>query len=203
MLESLLDGDDDDAARLLAVDGEALFQRRIDADRGAAIDAIGLVGAGSEEDDPDLRILEKVLHPVDAVVAGPVGNEQGLAVVLDLDKARRIALGRAIEAMRSAGREHEKGRGRDEGAAQRVDMVDLFVDDALIRLGIERRQFLARAHELAFDPIHRRLPFPRSTIAFLRRCLKAAFSLCPSRGSIRRAARSTSILRPSTSLEMR
>ena len=114
-----LDRDDDHGARRLAVDDEALRQRRIGRDRGAADDPDGLAAAGNEEQQRDARIDEDVAQRVDAVVAAPVGNEQRLLVV-HAHEARRIAARRAVEPVRAAGGEREERRRLDEGAVVRA-----------------------------------------------------------------------------------
>src|SRR6516164_4862622 len=50
MLERLFDGNYDHRRRLLAVDDEAPLEDGIDADPGSAVDPIGLVRAGNQED---------------------------------------------------------------------------------------------------------------------------------------------------------
>lgn len=49
-----------------------------------------------EEDQPNARILDKVLETIDPIVAAPVGYEQRPTVICNLHEARPIALGRAV-----------------------------------------------------------------------------------------------------------
>jgi hypothetical protein len=52
---------------------------------------------GDQEDQCDARVLQHVLDAVDPIVAAAVRNQQCAAAVLDLDEARLVALGRAVE----------------------------------------------------------------------------------------------------------
>src|SRR5205814_5466249 len=74
VIEGFLDSDDDDHARPLAANLESLQQLRVRADRRAAGHAIGFVRSRDHENDTDLPVDEQVLHPVDAVIARPVGD---------------------------------------------------------------------------------------------------------------------------------
>ena len=146
------DVDDEHAARQLAVDREALHQFGIDRDRGAAIHAQGLAHAGNQKQQRDARIAHDVAEAVDAVVARPVGNRDGL-IVEDAHKAARVALGRAVEPLRSAGRHRHERRRFDQFAVAAVDVVDFLDDGVRILFAVERLQLLhgryqmiARAH---------------------------------------------------------
>jgi hypothetical protein len=70
-------------------------------------------------------VLHHVLDAVDLIVAAPVGDQQCAAVVLDLDEARLVALGRAVEPLAAPCRQDKKRRGGDEGTSHRIDVVDL------------------------------------------------------------------------------
>jgi hypothetical protein len=93
MLEGLFDRNHDHRRRLLAVDSKTLLQDRIDADPGPTVDPICFVRPGDQEDQCDARVLHHVLDAVDPIVAAPVGDQQCVAVVLDLDEARLVTLG--------------------------------------------------------------------------------------------------------------
>jgi hypothetical protein len=79
-----------------AIDGEASLEVRIQTDPGAPVHTIRFVHAGHEEDQPNARILDKVLETIDPIVAAPVGYEQRPTVICNLHEARPIALGRAV-----------------------------------------------------------------------------------------------------------
>ena len=68
----------------------------------------GLFSAYIHEDNPDFRIGDDVFHAVNAVVAGPIGD-QNRAVVKQLDEAWPIALGRAVDTLFTRRRNHYKG----------------------------------------------------------------------------------------------
>ena len=125
------DPNHDYGRRLLAVDSKTLPQDRIDADPGPTVDAICFIRPGDQEDQCDARVLHYVLDAVDPIVAAPVGYQQCAAVVLDLDEARLVAFGRAVEPLAAPCRQDKKWRGGDEGTSHRIDMVDLFPEDAL------------------------------------------------------------------------
>jgi hypothetical protein len=76
-------------------------------------------------------VLHHVLDAVDLIVSAPVGDQQCAADVLDLDEARLVALGRAVESIGASRRQDKKWRGGDEGTPHRIDVVDLFPEDAL------------------------------------------------------------------------
>src|SRR5579863_2804020 len=158
MLKGLLDGHDDHGPRLLAVDREAPFQRGIDADARPPVHAEGLARAWHQKDQPDARILDEVLHAVDPIVAPAIRDQQGSAIILDLDEAGLVAFGRAVEPRLASGRKHEKGRGGDEGPTWRVDMVEFLLNHALRWPVINRRQLLDRRNRVAFHRIHPRPP---------------------------------------------
>ncbi len=114
MLERLSDRNQDHRRRLLAVDSKTPLQDRIDTDPGPTVDPICLVRPGDQEDQGDARVLDHVLDAVDPIVAAPVGDQQCAAVVLNLDEARLVALGRAVEPVAAPCRQDEKWRGGDE-----------------------------------------------------------------------------------------
>ena len=105
---------------------ESLQQLRVRADRRTASHPIGFVRSRDHENDTDLRVDEQVLHPVDAVVARPVGDQQ-CAVVEELNEARRIALGRTVDAGPIRAGEHQERRCRDEGAPDLGNVVGFSV----------------------------------------------------------------------------
>ena len=61
----------------------------------------------------------------------PIGDQQCAAVILDLDEARLVPLGRAVEPLAAPCRQDKKRRGGNEGTSHRIDVVDLFPEDAL------------------------------------------------------------------------
>ena len=93
--EALLDLDADRQLRCLALRDAARQELRIFRDPRAAVDAQRLLASGNEEDQADVRIGQQVLHPVEALVAGAIGDDDA-AVVEDEDEAWRIALGRDV-----------------------------------------------------------------------------------------------------------
>ena len=146
MRERLLDRDYDDRRRLLTFDRKPAPNPRIGTDLGAAVDAVGLVGARDEENQPDARVLDDVLQAVQPIVAATIGDQQGAAVVRHLDETGLVALGRAIEPRFAARRQHQKRRGRDEGPPQRIDVVELLLQHALQGTRVMRRQFICGDH---------------------------------------------------------
>ena len=95
--EGLVDRDHNHCLGLLAVDSKTLLQDRIDTDPGPPVDPIGFVRPGDQEDQCDARVLHHVFDAVDPIVAAPVRDQQCAAVVLDLDEARLVAFGLAVE----------------------------------------------------------------------------------------------------------
>jgi len=154
MLERLLDRDHDYGRRLFAVDGETLPERGIGADPRPAVDPIGLVGTGDQKDQPDAGVLDEVFEAVDPIVASTVGDQQGAALILDLNKARLVAFRRAIEPLVAAGCEDEKRRGGDEGTSRRVDVVDFLFQDALRWPRVKCSQLADGCHGGVVEPIH-------------------------------------------------
>src|SRR4029077_1012358 len=130
MLERLLDRNHDHGRGLLAIDSETPLEDRIDADPAPAVDPVRLVGAGDQEDQPDARVLHEVLEAVYPIVATPVWDQQCAAIILDLDEARLVAFGRAVEPVAAPCRQDKKWRGGDEGASHRIDVIDFFLKDA-------------------------------------------------------------------------
>src|SRR5439155_21059445 len=106
--ERLLDRENDNRCRLFAVDRETALEGRIGADPGAPIDPVGFVRSGDEKDQPDAGILDEVLEAVEAIIAAAVGDQQGAAAILDLDKAGGVALGRTIESLAASRRQDQK-----------------------------------------------------------------------------------------------
>src|SRR5580704_15674115 len=131
MLEGLFDRNHDHRRRLLTVDSKTPLQGRIDADPGPTVDPICFVRPGNQEDQCDARVLHHVLDAVDPIVPAPIGDQQCATVILDLDEARLIPLGRAVEPLAAPCRQDKKRRGGDEGTSHRIDVVDLFPEDAL------------------------------------------------------------------------
>src|SRR5215472_10555376 len=130
MLKRLLDRYHDHRRGYLAVDSKTPPEAWIGADPGSAVDPVGLVRAGNQKDQPDARVLHQILEAVYPIVAPPVRDQQCAAVILDLDKTRLVAFGGAVEPFTAAGCQDKKGRSGDEGASCRIDVIDLFSEDA-------------------------------------------------------------------------
>src|SRR5260370_34978286 len=130
MLEGLFDRNHDHRRGFFAVDSKTLLQDWIDADPGPPVDPICFVRPGDQENQCDARVLHHVLDAVDPIVAAPVGDQQCAAVVLDLDEAGLVTLGRAVEPVATSCRQDKKVRTGDEGTSHRIDVVDLFPQDA-------------------------------------------------------------------------
>src|SRR6266702_4879402 len=71
-----VDIDDQHRARRLAVDREALEQRRFDRNAPASIDAQRLADTRHDEQQPHMRIDDHIAQTVDSVVADAIGNRQ-------------------------------------------------------------------------------------------------------------------------------
>jgi len=159
MLERLLDRNHDDRRGLLALDSKPPFEAGINANPGSAVDPIGLVRAGNQKDEPDARVFHQVLEAVDPIIATAVRDQQRATVVLDMDKARLVTLGRAVEPLAASRRQNKKWRGSYESTPCRIDMVDLFPEDALRRSCMERRQLIDGGHGGISECFHSLLPF--------------------------------------------
>ena len=124
-------------------------------DRGAADDAHGLAHAGNEKQQRDARIAHQIAQAVDAIVAAAIGDQQRL-LVAHAHEAGRIAARRAIETFGPAGREHDKGRGLDQRAILRADVVDLFDQRRAIGLfAIERFELAHGGDEMIAGTVGR------------------------------------------------
>jgi hypothetical protein len=124
--ERLLDRDYDHRCRLPIVHSETPPQGRINADPGLAADPISLVRTRNQEYQPNARVFHEVLQTVDPIVAPAIGDQQCAAIVLDLNEAGLVALGRAVEPLATCRRQHQKWRGGNESAPHRINVVDLF-----------------------------------------------------------------------------
>src|SRR3974390_1117557 len=155
-----LDGDDHDGARQLAADRKTLQQSGIDRDCRAPVHTQGLADAGNEEQQRNARIAHEVAHAVDAVVAGAIGNGECL-LVEDADEAGRIALRRAVEPLRAAGRDCDERRGFDQLGIGRRDLLDLLEHGDRPRLAIKPLDLLDR-FDLEVLPRHAVPPVPYS-----------------------------------------
>ncbi len=83
-------------------------ERRIANDGGAAVDAEGVVAAGDERDQPDMRVEEDVVEAVGPpALPGRPGIRDG-RVIEHRDQVGRIALGRDIEVALVVGGGHEE-----------------------------------------------------------------------------------------------
>ena len=90
MEEGLPYRDENDEARLAALDGSGGQKLGVARQLGDAIDAQRLVDAGNEEQQTDLGIRDDVRQRIQPVVAGPVRDDDGV-VVQHPGKARRVA----------------------------------------------------------------------------------------------------------------
>src|SRR5262249_50157651 len=136
LIENAIDGNDKHGAWRLAIDDEALRQRRIGRDCGTAVDANGLAAAWDEEQECNPRVVQNVSQGVDAVIAASVGNEQRF-FVMNTNEARRIAARGAIEAFRTCAGQRKEWRRLDERAVMRGDAVRLLGDRRPIGLTID------------------------------------------------------------------
>src|SRR5581483_655252 len=101
--------------------------------------------------------------PVDAIVARPIGDQQR-ALVEQLHEARRIALGRTVDARPVGSREHEKRRRRDKRAADFGDVVGFLGGDVRQRRGINLREIVQGSNSVSIAAvfgIHFSSPFER------------------------------------------
>ena len=117
-------------------------------DAGAAVDAQGVLAAGDQEDQPEVRVLHDVGEAIDAVVADPVRDRE-VGVVQDHHEAGRVALGGDVAAARRTrgGDQHEGGPG-DERAGVRVEPAAILPHRALAGGAEERPQLLAGRHDV-------------------------------------------------------
>ena len=99
MLECFFDRHDHYRRRLFAVDGKPSLEFRILADPCAPIHTIGLIHPGHEENQPDTRVLNKVLEAVNSIVTATVRYEKRPTILRNFDEARLIALRRAVETL--------------------------------------------------------------------------------------------------------
>jgi len=86
---------------------------------------------GTRKISATARVLDHVLDTVDPIVAAPIGDQQCAAVILDLDEARLVALGRTVEPVTASCRQDKKRGRRDEGTSHRIDVVDFLPEDTL------------------------------------------------------------------------
>src|SRR5712691_994782 len=160
----LVGGDQDAAARHLAVDRAGFEQCRVRGDASAPVHPQRLAQPGHEKDQPDARGGQEIADRVDPVIAEPVGDQQRL-VVEHLDKARRVALGRGVDAARRVGRgDHQKRRQRDERARVLFQPRQLLFDRALGRLAVDRTDLRD-----VLDDLHPRLLSPTAPTMHERR----------------------------------
>src|SRR5829696_5381161 len=176
-------GDDDHAARRLALHGEGGAELGIDADGSAPIDAQRAADARDQEQERNARITDDVAQRVDAVVAAPVGQHHGV-LVDHPHEARRIAARRAVQALRTGRRQHHERRDFYETAIVLGDIGDLLDHRRAGRLAIERFEFgFGRDEMLHSDPF-------RQVRRLLSQCApidKPAGRLSPLEIAIRRA----------------
>ena len=128
---------------------------------------------GTRKMSPMPRVLEQVPHPVEALVARAVRDQQG-PVVHHQDEAGGVALGAHVAAARAVrgGHEHE-GRPRDEGPAMLVEPADVLAQGDLGGLAHQRAQLVEGSHH----------------VLELRRPIRSAHALPP--GKISRAPEHT------------
>ena len=134
--------------RGLALGGQARQPLGIAHDPGAAVDPQRLLAARHQEEEPDAGVLEQVPHPVEALVARTVRDQQG-PLVHHQDEAGRVALGAHVAAARAVrGRHEHEGRPRDEGAAMLVDPADVLAQGDLGGLAHQRAQLVEGPHHV-------------------------------------------------------
>ena len=121
MQERLLDLDADGERRALAARHHPIEDLVVLDDPRAAVDAQGVLAAGDQEDQPDVRVLEDVAHTVELLVAEPVGDGEAMLVEHQHEPGR-VALRRDVAATRGAGRcEQQERRPLDERATVLVE----------------------------------------------------------------------------------
>ena len=140
-------------ARQLAVHAEAFQQRRIGADAAQAVDAQRLAHARHQEQQGDAWVGQDVAQAVDAVVAAPVGQQQGF-LVLDHDESGWVAARRGVQAVRSRRGQHGEGRGLDEGAVMRVDVVHFLLQRGFAGFAVQRLQGVGVGDEMVGIEAH-------------------------------------------------
>ena len=119
---------------------EARAQCRIVVELGAAADPEGFAGPRHQEDQLDGRICQDVLEREEKPVALALGQQQR-ARVLDVDEARRVALGRDDRhAIRPRGGQEQHGRACDERARLRVERRMHLAAHEWVRLAQDRAQ---------------------------------------------------------------
>ena len=136
------------AARRPPLHRQGLEPGRVGGQRGPSVQPERLVHARNHEQQSHLRVLENVPQRVHAVVAGPVGQEDG-AIVEDLDETRRIAPRRAVDPPVRAGRgeDHER-REPDELPAVPIQAVERLLHRPLARLAVAAPYLLHRPEGL-------------------------------------------------------
>lgn len=87
-------------------------QRLVCGDLGGAIDADHVLFAGDEEHERDVRVAHDVAQRVEAVVAAPVGHQQGFGVC-DADHGAVVAAWCGVCALWSDGGQDAEARGVD------------------------------------------------------------------------------------------
>jgi len=141
-----LDGDDDNGLRLPAVHRKTPLELRIAADARAPVHTEGFIDPRRKEDDGDARIFDQVFEAIQPIVAGAIWNQKRSAVVVDLNKAGFVALGRAVETLQASGRYHQKRRCGNKRAADLVDMVELLAGGPWVRPLVDRCELLERGY---------------------------------------------------------
>ena len=106
----------------------------------AAVDPERVAGTGNQEQKCYARIADDVAQRIHTVVATAVGQHQRL-VVVHAHEAGHVAARRAVQPLRSAGRERGERRGIDEGTVMRRDPVDFLDDGCFDRRAVEGGQF--------------------------------------------------------------
>mmetsp|Transcript_29458 Transcript_29458/g.57699 ORF Transcript_29458/g.57699 Transcript_29458/m.57699 type:complete len:201 (-) Transcript_29458:7-609(-) len=113
---------------------------------GAAVHPQRFGDAWDHEQQGHLRVGQYVQQPVDAIIAGPIRDQQR-AFILDLDKARRIALGRYIEVCAVRGCQDQKRRVGDELHAMGIKMCNHLGGRVRRGIAIERAKSV-RGHQV-------------------------------------------------------
>jgi hypothetical protein len=157
--ERLLDSDLQHQARRLAEFDELSEQGLVVGGARPAVHAVDVLEAGDQEHQPDAAGAgQKVADRVQAIVARPVGQIEGAAVLADMDEARLTPTRRHVDrAVRSGGAHHTEGRQADEASTVALDMVEHLVQHQLARRSVKAVQVreLERLHRR--PPAHLRL----------------------------------------------
>jgi hypothetical protein len=146
--ERLLDLDADAERGHLALRLAPREQILVADDPATAVHPQRLLHARNQEDEANVRVLQQILHAVQALVARPVGDQQP-ALVEDEDEPWRIALRRHVALPGGARRrQQQEGRAGDELAAVHVQRAVLLGERHGARGADQRAQLSLGGHGL-------------------------------------------------------